>query len=119
VNTTADAGGQFLLGGDLQVNRLGFGAMRLALGGSVRDPEAGIAVLRRATELGVVDPGHRNSLPGWPPAHATATAPLRRTGTRGLGAPAGRSPWPAAAVWLPSDAAARVSRAFVLSVPAW
>jgi hypothetical protein len=27
-------------------------------------------VLRRATELVVVDTGHRNSLPGWPPAHA-------------------------------------------------
>ncbi|MBF8189814.1 aldo/keto reductase [Nonomuraea sp. K274] len=53
MNTTAAAGGHFLLGGDLRVNRLGFGAMRLALGGSVRGPEAGIAVLRRATELGV------------------------------------------------------------------
>ncbi|MGH3321387.1 MAG: aldo/keto reductase [Streptosporangiaceae bacterium] len=47
MNTTAAAaGGEFLLGGDLRVNRL-------ALGGSVRDPEAGIAALRRATELGV------------------------------------------------------------------
>jgi aryl-alcohol dehydrogenase-like predicted oxidoreductase len=45
--------GDFLLGGDLQVNRLGLGAMRLALGGRVRTPEAGIAVLRRAIELGV------------------------------------------------------------------
>ena len=27
------------LGDDLRVNRLGFGAMRIALGGSVRDPE--------------------------------------------------------------------------------
>lgn len=43
----------FLLGGDLRVNRLGFGAMRLALGGSVRDPEVAVAVLRRAVELGV------------------------------------------------------------------
>jgi pyridoxine 4-dehydrogenase len=43
----------FLLGGDLQVNRLGLGAMRLALGGSVRDPEAAVALLRRAVELGV------------------------------------------------------------------
>ncbi|WP_055478284.1 aldo/keto reductase [Sphaerimonospora mesophila] len=51
--TTAAAAGQFPLGGDLPVNRLGFGAMRLALGGSVRTFEAGIAVLRRAAELGV------------------------------------------------------------------
>jgi pyridoxine 4-dehydrogenase len=43
----------FLLGGDLRVDRLGFGAMRLALGGSVRDPEVAVAVLRRAVELGV------------------------------------------------------------------
>ncbi|GAB3444119.1 aldo/keto reductase [Actinophytocola sediminis] len=43
----------FPLGGDLRVNRLGFGAMRLALGGSVRDPETALAVLRRAVELGV------------------------------------------------------------------
>lgn len=54
MNTTkAAAGGDFLLGGDLRVNRLGFGAMRLALGGSVRDPKAAVEVLRRAVELGV------------------------------------------------------------------
>lgn len=43
----------FPLGGDRRVNRLGFGAMRLALGGSVRDPETAVAILRRAVELGV------------------------------------------------------------------
>jgi pyridoxine 4-dehydrogenase len=43
----------FLLGGDLEVNRLGFGAMRLALGGSVRDPDSAVTVLRRAVDLGV------------------------------------------------------------------
>jgi pyridoxine 4-dehydrogenase len=46
----------FLLGGDLRVNRLGFGAMRLAANGftgPARDPETGRAVLRRAVELGV------------------------------------------------------------------
>ncbi|WP_424644374.1 oxidoreductase [Embleya sp. AB8] len=46
----------FSLGGDLTVNRLGFGAMRLAMGtfdGPTRAPESGIAVLRRAVELGV------------------------------------------------------------------
>jgi aryl-alcohol dehydrogenase-like predicted oxidoreductase len=55
-NTTAAASGEFLLGGDLRVNRLGFGAMRLPVGtfdGPTRDPETGIAVLRRAVELGV------------------------------------------------------------------
>ncbi|MDX2552103.1 aldo/keto reductase [Streptomyces stelliscabiei] len=48
---------RFRLGGDLDVNRLGFGAMRLpskdGMGGPARDPEAGRAVLRRAVELGV------------------------------------------------------------------
>ncbi|MEU2247031.1 oxidoreductase [Streptomyces sp. NPDC019224] len=46
----------FALGGDLPVNRLGFGAMRLPTGtfdGPARNPENGIAVLRRAVELGV------------------------------------------------------------------
>lgn len=46
----------FLLGGDLPVNRVGFGAMRLSAAGftgPARDPETGRAVLRRAVELGV------------------------------------------------------------------
>ncbi|MFD0263167.1 aldo/keto reductase [Kitasatospora indigofera] len=46
----------FSLGGDLTVNRLGFGAMRLAMStfdGPSRAPESGVAVLRRAVELGV------------------------------------------------------------------
>jgi aryl-alcohol dehydrogenase-like predicted oxidoreductase len=46
----------FLLGGDLPVNRVGFGAMRLSatgFTGPARDPEAGKAVLRRAMELGI------------------------------------------------------------------
>ncbi|WP_067178644.1 oxidoreductase [Microtetraspora niveoalba] len=54
--TPAARAGEFLLGGDLPVRRLGFGAMRLPAGtfqGPVRDPETGIAVLRRAVELGV------------------------------------------------------------------
>jgi aryl-alcohol dehydrogenase-like predicted oxidoreductase len=52
----AGASGTFLIGGDLPVVRLGFGAMRLAAGtfaGPARDPGDGIAVLRRAIELGV------------------------------------------------------------------
>ena len=46
----------FRLGGDLLVNRIGFGAMRLpthTFRGPARDPETGRAVLRRAVELGV------------------------------------------------------------------
>ncbi|GGP07486.1 aldo/keto reductase [Nonomuraea glycinis] len=46
----------FRLGGDLTIDRLGFGAMRLPQGrpgGPARDPESGRAVLRRAVELGV------------------------------------------------------------------
>ncbi|MFC6019382.1 oxidoreductase [Plantactinospora solaniradicis] len=53
---TPTSAGTFLLGGDLRINRLGFGAMRLAansLHGPSRDPRTGIAVLRRAVELGV------------------------------------------------------------------
>ena len=38
----------FLLGGELEVRRLGFGAMRV-----VQDREEGVRVLRRAVELGV------------------------------------------------------------------
>lgn len=46
----------FRLGGDLLVNRIGFGAMRLptnSFRGPSRDPENGRAVLRRAVELGI------------------------------------------------------------------
>jgi pyridoxine 4-dehydrogenase len=48
--------GSFSLGGDLEVNRLGFGAMRLCgprILGWPRDRENALAVLRRAVELGV------------------------------------------------------------------
>jgi aryl-alcohol dehydrogenase-like predicted oxidoreductase len=53
---TARPGGEFLLGEDLTINRLGFGAMRLARSGfqgPARERAEGIAVLRRAVELGV------------------------------------------------------------------
>jgi aryl-alcohol dehydrogenase-like predicted oxidoreductase len=53
---SATASGTFAIGGDLPVARLGFGTMRLPTGtftGPVRDPQDGIAVLRRAVELGV------------------------------------------------------------------
>jgi aryl-alcohol dehydrogenase-like predicted oxidoreductase len=55
-NDTAAASGDFPLGGDLRVNRMGFGAMRIPFGPygrPPRDPSTGIAVLRRAVELGV------------------------------------------------------------------
>jgi pyridoxine 4-dehydrogenase len=44
----AAGGGTFSLGGELTVNRLGFGAMRIT-----EDPQQGRRVLRRAVELGV------------------------------------------------------------------
>ncbi|HEY1540651.1 MAG TPA: aldo/keto reductase [Solirubrobacteraceae bacterium] len=46
----------FAIGGDLEVHRLGFGAMRITgegIWGPPRDHDAAIAVLRRAVELGV------------------------------------------------------------------
>ena len=46
----------FLLGGDLPINRLGYGAMRLAangFSGPARDPETGREVLRQAVAAGV------------------------------------------------------------------
>ncbi|MCB9760757.1 MAG: aldo/keto reductase [Alphaproteobacteria bacterium] len=47
---------EFLLGGDLPIRRMGFGAMRLptaSFGGPARDPRVGRDVLRRAVALGV------------------------------------------------------------------
>jgi pyridoxine 4-dehydrogenase len=54
--TVAQASGTFTLGGDLAVNRLGFGAMRLTgkgVWGPPADRDECIRVLRRAVELGV------------------------------------------------------------------
>jgi len=53
---TAHAGGEFLIGGDLRVNRLGFGAMRITgkgIWGQPADRSEAIRVLRRAVELGI------------------------------------------------------------------
>ncbi len=65
----------YLLGGDLAVNRIGFGAMRLTRNGSGdtagRDPENARAVLHRAVELG---------------ANHIDTADFYRSPDRGLGA---------------------------------
>jgi pyridoxine 4-dehydrogenase len=59
-NTTprlsAASSGTISLGGELTVNRLGFGTMRLTgdgIWGPPKDPAAAIAVLRRAVELGI------------------------------------------------------------------
>jgi pyridoxine 4-dehydrogenase len=55
-NVTATAAGHWDLGGDLRVNRIGYGAMQLAgpgVFGPPNDEEQAIAVLRRAVELGV------------------------------------------------------------------
>jgi len=52
----AAASGDWLLGGDLPIRRMGYGAMQLAgpgVFGPPRDPDAAVAVLRRAVELGV------------------------------------------------------------------
>jgi pyridoxine 4-dehydrogenase len=52
----AKASGAFAIGGDLAVNRLGYGAMRITgdgIWGEPRDRETAKKVLRRAVELGV------------------------------------------------------------------
>jgi pyridoxine 4-dehydrogenase len=52
----AEKAGQFLIGGDLPVYRLGFGAMRITgkgIWGEPQDPAEAKRVLRRAIELGV------------------------------------------------------------------
>ncbi|MFH8793564.1 aldo/keto reductase [Streptomyces sp. NPDC017941] len=52
----ADASGTFALGGDLPVNRLGYGAMQLTgpgVWGEPKDRDEAVRVLRRAVELGV------------------------------------------------------------------
>ena len=54
--TSATASGTFALGGDLPVNRLGYGAMRITgkgIWGPPADHDGALAVLRRAVELGV------------------------------------------------------------------
>jgi pyridoxine 4-dehydrogenase len=55
-STDAASAGTVGLGGDLQVRRLGYGAMRITgdgIWGPPKDHDAAIAVLRRAVELGV------------------------------------------------------------------
>src|SRR6202158_1588369 len=54
--TSAKASGTFAIGGDLTVNRMGYGAMRITgpgVWGPPPDMAAALATLRRAVELGV------------------------------------------------------------------
>ena len=54
--TPAAAAGTITLGGDLTVNRLGYGAMRITgpgIWGPPADPAAALATLRRTVELGI------------------------------------------------------------------
>ncbi len=54
--SNAAASGQFRIGGDITVNRLGFGAMRITgkgIWGDPADPAAARATLRRVPELGI------------------------------------------------------------------
>jgi len=56
VTTLVSASGTFSIGGELTVNRLGFGAMQLTgpgVWGDPKDPEEAVRVLQRAVELGV------------------------------------------------------------------
>jgi pyridoxine 4-dehydrogenase len=56
ITSTAAAAGNILLGNELSVRRLGFGAMRITgegIWGPPRDRAAALAVLRRAVDLGV------------------------------------------------------------------
>ncbi|EPZ45646.1 aldo/keto reductase [Alicyclobacillus acidoterrestris] len=55
-HVTAAASGSFSIGGDLPVNRLGYGSMQLTgpgVWGDPKDPDEAVRVLRRAVELGV------------------------------------------------------------------
>ena len=54
--SSAAAGGTFSIGGELTVNRLGFGSMQLpgpGVWGDPKDPDEAIRVLRRTVELGI------------------------------------------------------------------
>jgi aryl-alcohol dehydrogenase-like predicted oxidoreductase len=56
MKTSSEFKSTFLLGGDLQINRMGYGAMRIAapqLYGMPENPQNSIDVLQRAVELGV------------------------------------------------------------------
>jgi len=61
MRATATSAGTFKIGGDLEIARLGYGAMRITgedIWGPPKDHDAAIAVLKRLPELGVdfIDP---------------------------------------------------------------
>ena len=75
----AQGAGTFAIGGDLTVNRLGFGAMRVTgpgIWGQPPDPVQARAVLRRVVELGWCHVGQRVGI--------TAGLPSGRPGTTSL-----------------------------------
>src|SRR3712207_1142357 len=56
MTTTATSSGTFKIGGDLEVTRLGYGAMRITgdgIWGPPADHDAAIAVLKKLPEVGV------------------------------------------------------------------
>ncbi len=56
MSATAASSGTFKIGGDLEVTRLGFGAMRITgagIWGPPKDHDAAVAVLKRLPELGI------------------------------------------------------------------
>jgi len=87
VNTTrgvpAAAGGSITLGGDLTVNRMGFGAMRLTgkgIWGPPKDPEKAVRVLQRAVDLGV---NFFDTAYSYGPTSPNSSSPTRSTPTLG------------------------------------
>ena len=56
MSATATSAGTFTIGGDLEVTRLGYGAMRITgkgIWGPPKDHDAAIAVLKQLPQLGV------------------------------------------------------------------
>ena len=56
MSATATSAGAFKIGGDLEMTRLGYGAMRITgegIWGPPKDHDAAIAVLKQLPELGV------------------------------------------------------------------
>ena len=79
---TATAAGTIEIGGDLTVNRLGFGAMRITGRGIWGEPpsrDQAIATLRRVVELGV---NFIDTADSYGPRSARRSSPRRCTRTR-------------------------------------
>jgi aryl-alcohol dehydrogenase-like predicted oxidoreductase len=56
MSVTAASAGTFKIGGDLEVTRLGYGAMRITgegIWGPPKDHDAAVAVLKRLREVGI------------------------------------------------------------------